>query len=62
MIYFRPRGSFSANFCPMFIAFPQLKIQSAIDRLLPTPPTNVKCLEATKFLLIPGYVLSRGLA
>ena len=41
-VYFRPRGSFSANFCPMFIAFLQPGVQSAIDRSLPTPPTNVK--------------------
>ena len=35
--YFRPRGSFSANFCPIFTAFLQPEIQSAIDRSLPTP-------------------------
>ena len=31
-VYFRPRGAFSANFCPMLIAFLQTEIQSAIDR------------------------------
>ena len=36
-VYFRPRGSFSANFCSIFIAFLQPEIQSAIDRSLPTP-------------------------
>ena len=30
-VHFRPRGSFSTNFCPMFIAFLQLEIQSVID-------------------------------
>ena len=40
--YFRPRGSFSANFCPLFTAFLQPEIQSAIDRSLPTPPINLK--------------------
>ena len=43
MIYFRPRVSFSANFCPMFIAFLHPEIQSAID-------------QCERFLLIPGFV------
>ena len=30
-VYFRPRGSFSANFCPIIIAFLQTEVQSAID-------------------------------
>ena len=38
VIYFRPRVSFSGNFCPLFIA---------IDQSLLTPPTNVKRLEPT---------------
>ena len=44
-IYFRSRVSFSANYCAMFIAFLQPEIQSTIDQLFPTSPTNVKCLD-----------------
>ena len=36
-VYFKPRGSFSATFCPLFIAFLQPEIQSAIDSSLLTP-------------------------
>ena len=64
MIYFRPKGSFSANSCPIVIAFLQPEIQSAIDQSLPTPLTNVKHWNQQihkRFLLIHGYVLSRGL-
>ena len=65
-VYVRPRGSFSANFCPMFIAFLQPEIQSAIDQSLPTPAHQRKALGTNEsvrdFLLIPGYVLPRGFA
>ena len=44
MIYFRPRVSFSANLCPMFIPFLEPAIQSAINRLLPTPADQHKVL------------------
>ena len=40
VICFRPRqcrGSFFANFCPMFVAFLEPQIQLAIDQSLPTP-------------------------
>ena len=43
-IYFRPRSSFSADFCPMFIAFLQPEMQLAINRSLPTPPHQHKVL------------------
>ena len=46
-VYLRPGRFFYANFCPVFIVFPQPEIQSGIDRSLPTPPTNVKRLEPT---------------
>ena len=58
VIYLRPRCS---NFCPVFIAFLQSEIQSAIDQLL---PTNIKCLKPRiheRLLLIPGYILSEAL-
>ena len=35
----RPRGSFSANVCPIFIAFLQADEQSTINRSLPTYTT-----------------------
>ena len=37
-------GSFSANFCPMFIAFVQPEIQSAINGSLSTPTHQRKVL------------------
>ena len=43
-VYLRPRGSFSANSCPIFIAFLQPEIQLAIDRSLPTPAHQRKAL------------------
>ena len=45
MIYFRPRGSFLANFCPIFM---QSEVQSAIDRSLPTPAHQRKALGTNK--------------
>ena len=44
VIYFSPRGSFTAIFCPIFIAFLQPEIQSAIDQSLPTPTHQRKAL------------------
>ena len=35
---------------PKFIAFLELEIQSAIDRLLPASPTKVKRMETNKFV------------
>ena len=43
--YFRPRCSFSAASCPTFVAFLEPLIQSAIDRLLPTPAHQSKALQ-----------------
>ena len=65
-VYFKPRDAFSANFCPMFIAFLQTKRYSrqSIDRCQP-PPTNVERWNRQirlRFLLISGHVLPRGLA
>ena len=65
-VYFRSRGSLSANFCPTFITFLQSEIQSAIDRLLPSPTLHQRKAPGTNesvkvFLLIPGHVLPTGL-
>ena len=60
----RPRGSFSANFCPIFIAFLQADVQSTIDRSLPTYTTihQRKTLGTNKsmqrFLLIDVFGLA----
>ena len=43
--YYRPRCSFSAASCPTFVAFLEPPIQSAIDRLLPTPAHRSKALQ-----------------
>ena len=46
-LYSRSRGSLSANFCTMFIAFLQPEIQSAINLSLSPLLTNIKRLEPT---------------
>ena len=47
-MYILGLDSFSANFCPMFVAFPEPKVQSAIDRLLPTTAHQGKAHGANK--------------
>ena len=46
----------------MFVTFLETEVQSAIDRSLPTPFTNIKCLELInpwEFLLIPWCFIKR---
>ena len=51
---------------PLFIAFQQPEIQTAIDRLLSTPTYQRKAPGTNEsvrvFLLTPLYVLPRGIA
>ena len=54
-----------SNFCLMFIAF--VPTRDTVSNCCQPPLTNIKRLEPTnaireRFLLIPGYVLPRGLA
>lgn len=43
------RVSIPANFCPIFVAFFESEIKSAIDQSFQPPPTNVKRLELIQF-------------
>ena len=47
VMYFRPRGSFSANFCPVFL---KPETQSAIDQSLPTPAHQRKAPGTNKLM------------
>ena len=40
------------HFCPLFTAFLQPEIQSAINRLLPTPIHQCKALGTNKFVRV----------
>ena len=59
-VYFRPKVIFLLIPLQCLV---QPEIQSAIDRLLPTPAHQHKVPGANESVrVIPGYVLSRGLA
>ena len=66
MIYFRPRDSFSANFCPIFIAFLQPEIVSnrsiatKVNRLEPTNPLEVFALPKFWFVSSVDSLLTIG--
>ena len=64
VIYLGPRGSFSAHFCPMFIALFRTRdtVSNRIDQSLPTPAHQHKMHGTNEPIRVIGYVLSRGLA
>ena len=57
VIYFRPRGSFSANFSPLFVAFLQPETQSAINQSLPPPTHQCKVFRTMRGFFTNSWIV-----